>query len=63
VPVGAIVAALAFFERFLLPLLPVSAGQFYAFRYDGVARGEEIGPGVCERRGVEEMIREMLPDD
>jgi NADH dehydrogenase len=58
-PVRWIVRVLGTLEKVLLPLLPVSAGQFHAFLHEGVA--EEGGgalPPVSERRGVDEMIRE-----
>jgi NADH dehydrogenase len=61
-PVGVIVEMLSLVGRFALPILPVSAGQFYAFRYDGVAEiTEGLAPEPSDRMGVEEMIREMLP--
>lgn len=63
VPVRAIIAVLGLLERFLMPVLPVSAGQFYSFVNDGVAAtGEAPGPPPEARHGVDEMIREMLQD-
>jgi NADH dehydrogenase len=61
IPARRIIGALGALEGLAgRPLLPVAAGQFYAFRYDSVAAFDEsVAPPLAERRGIDEMIREI----
>jgi NADH dehydrogenase len=59
-----IVAVLSRLQKFLLPTLPVTAGQFYAFLYDSVPeRDEGVVPALADRRGVDEIIAEQWPTE
>jgi NADH dehydrogenase len=59
-PVSPLISLLSVLERLPLPALPVTAGQFYAFRHDGVAASTRLSPAREERRGVREILEEML---
>jgi len=57
VPVRPVVALLAQLQKVFLPLLPVTAGQFYAFLHDGVPEPSEgVVPAVPDRRGADDLI-------
>lgn len=58
VPLGPLVALLAALEPLLLPLLPVTAGQLSAFRYDTTARPHAAGHFPAPAKGVEAMLDE-----
>lgn len=57
-PVGALRKPLLFLEKFILPLLPFTAGQLASFTNDGIS---EISPCFeddgSEIRGIDEMLR------
>ena len=59
VPVGPILGTLSILERFLMPVLPVAAGQFYAFARDSVASpGPGVRPAPAERIRFDAMVEE-----
>jgi len=60
VPLGPLVGALGALERLGVTGLPVTAGQFYAFRHDGTARDDpQAEPPRAARRGVDEIVTEL----
>lgn len=60
VPVSPLIATLAVMERGLFRVLPVTAGQFYAFRHDGLAAEDPLAePVLAARQGVPELIAGM----
>jgi nucleoside-diphosphate-sugar epimerase len=64
IPVRPLVAVLGTWERLGGPRLPVTAGQFYAFLHDGVAReGGDARPPLAERRGLAAMVAELGAGD
>ena len=59
IPLGPLLPLLAALEPAMLRVLPVTAGQLYAFRHDGVAR-EGVDPAdVAARKGVAEIVAEL----
>ncbi len=59
VPLAPVVAALAGLERVLPGPPPVTAGQFYAFRHDGLAAPDDsVPPAPSERRSVDDRLAE-----
>jgi len=64
IPVRPLISLLAGLERLAGPALPVQAGQFYAFAYDGVADPEDGGvlPPASGRKGVDEIVRGIAED-
>ncbi|HMB71281.1 MAG TPA: hypothetical protein VKU85_18365, partial [bacterium] len=60
VPLAPVVVGLAMLERPFFDLLPATAGQFYAFRHDGVALPDPgVDPPPAARRGVDEFVAEV----
>jgi hypothetical protein len=60
VPLGPLVGLLGALEPALGGVLPVTAGQFYAFRHDGVARDDaDAEPPRAARKGVGELVAEL----
>lgn len=59
VPLGALIPFLAALEPALRPLMPVTAGQLYAFRYDAVATEGADAAAVAGRKGVREIVAEI----
>jgi NADH dehydrogenase len=59
-PAGLMIEVLAALEGPLLPVLPLSAGQIYAFVHDGVAQpnplAERLAPGM---KGIDDVIAEL----
>ena len=58
VPLGPVIRVLAVLEPLLLPLLPVTAGQLSAFRYDTTARPHATGTPPAAGKGFEVMLAE-----
>ncbi|HYN08772.1 MAG TPA: NAD-dependent epimerase/dehydratase family protein [Vicinamibacterales bacterium] len=60
-PLGPILATLTLLEPVLDAVLPVKAGQFYAFRYDStVDPGARLPTGSASSLGLDDMIRRCL---
>jgi NADH dehydrogenase len=60
VPLRPIVAVIAQLQKFMLSVLPVTAGQFYAFLHDSVPElAEGIVPAPPDRRGVDDIIADQ----
>jgi nucleoside-diphosphate-sugar epimerase len=57
-PLGPMIGVLARLEPRLLPVLPVTAGQLSAFRYDTTARPPRAGLASAPAKGVEVMLDE-----
>lgn len=63
VPLTPIIELLAALERVLPGPLPVAAGQFYAFRHDGMAAPDDrADPPLAARRTVDERIAERMAE-
>jgi nucleoside-diphosphate-sugar epimerase len=55
------IAVLKQLEKFLLPVLPMSAGQLYSFVYDGTAKPNPLSERfVAGQRNVDTMLDELL---
>jgi len=64
VPLSLILPPLQIAERIGLANLPVNAGQFASFRYDGVAAEHPIHSEVLVNpKGVDEIIGELAPEE
>jgi hypothetical protein len=63
VPITPIIELLAALDRVLPGPLPVAAGQFYAFRHDGLAAPDDrADPPPAGRRTVDERITERMAE-
>ena len=61
IPLGASMAMLSALEKPLLPLLPVTAGQLHAFRYDSTAKPNRLLERHAKAmKGVDAMLDELL---
>lgn len=60
-PLAPTIALLGLLEKFLSPILPLSAGQLYPFRYDGLAAANDLFTRLAPRfRSVDQMLEESL---
>ncbi len=59
VPLGALIPFLAALEPALRPVMPVTAGQLYAFRHDAVAKEGADPAETAARKGVREITAEI----
>lgn len=60
IPLAPILPVLGFAERFAFDLLPVTAGQFYAFRHDGLAPDSpDDQPPRLARKGTADILGEF----
>jgi len=57
VPVGLLLPGLRLFEKFLLPLLPLTAGQLMSFVNDGVVEATAMRQWVPQPTGLDDMLR------
>lgn len=60
-PLAPTIQLLGVLEKFLLPLLPLSAGQLYSFRYDGLPAANDLSAHLSPSfLNVEQMLEQSL---